>query len=86
MSTMSVRLLHQPFQKFSNALTKFDRCVSIHGISSIKITFEVLYLDCRRGLVLSYKCEIVFILEEFIYKICLADTATTTYDDKFRTV
>ena len=52
----------------------------------LECTHEVLYLDCRRGLVLSYKCEIIFILEEFIYKICLAYTATTTYDDKFRSV
>lgn len=31
----------QPFQKFSNALTKSDRFESIHGISSIKTTLRL---------------------------------------------
>jgi hypothetical protein len=30
------------FQKYSRAATNFDRGVSIHGISSIKITFRLL--------------------------------------------
>lgn len=38
-STISVRLFPQPFQKFSNALTKLERCVSIQGISSMNMTF-----------------------------------------------
>lgn len=63
----------------------FPPSAGVFGLP-LECTHEVLYLDCRRGLVLSYKCKIVFILEEFVYKICLAYTATTTYDDKFRTV
>ena len=39
MSIMSVRLLPQPFQNVSRALTKFDLCVSIQGISSMNMTF-----------------------------------------------
>lgn len=35
---------------------------------------------------LTDKCKIVFIVEKFVYEICLAYTAATTYNYKFRTV
>ena len=41
-NTISLRRAAQPFQKFSNAATKLDFCVSIQGISSINTTFFLL--------------------------------------------
>lgn len=38
-STISVHLYPQLFQKFSNALTKLERQVSSQGISSMNMTF-----------------------------------------------
>ena len=49
-NTMSFRAEHQPFQKFSNALTNFARGVSIHGSSSMKTTFRPSLLALRNRL------------------------------------
>ena len=52
------------FKRIESIIPCFRLRLAFLGLP-LECTHEVLYLDCRRGLVLSYKCEIVFILEEF---------------------
>ena len=35
---------------------------------------------------LTHERKIVFVVEEFVYKICLTYTTAAAYNDKFRTV
>lgn len=47
---------------------------------------EILNLYRCRCLVFAYKCEVVFVVEKFVYKICLTDTTTAAYNYQFGTV
>ena len=47
---------------------------------------EILYRHRSRSVVLADKGEIIFIVEELVYEICLADTPPSADDDKFGAV
>ena len=70
-STMSVLLQAHPFQKYSNAETKSDFWVSIHGISSIKIVFFLSSSDFMNNLTQS-RSE-MFKKQDYLWQnVCIA--------------